>query len=184
MFSNKEKNYLLKLARSKIESELTGIKMDISDDADFISNEKQGCFVTLHKNNQLRGCIGTINPVMCLIEGIKDNAVSAALRDTRFSPLTLNELSTVKIEISVLSKSRELHYEDSEDLKNQIIPHKHGVILENGYNRSTFLPQVWEQLTDTEKFLKHLCLKAGMAGDCWRNRETIVKVYTVECFSE
>ena len=184
VFSQEEEKYLLKLARIKIKSHLTGSELELLDEDLFISDEKLGCFVTLQKDNKLRGCIGMINPVMNLTDGVKDNAVSAAFRDTRFSPVTLDELPDIQIEISVLSKPVELDFKNSQDLLNQIEAGKHGVILENGYNRSTFLPQVWEQLPLKEDFLSHLCKKAGMMRDCWKSNDTIVKIYTVICFSE
>ena len=76
--------------------------------------------------------------------------------------------------------NRESHQYQQRKLKNGI----HGVILSRGWQRATFLPQVWEQLPDTEDFLGHLCEKAGMEKTCWMDKKTSVKVYEAEYFSE
>jgi len=77
-----------------------------------------------------------------------------------------------------------LEFKDAEDLKSQLKPGIHGVILSKGWQRATFLPQVWDQLPDKEMFLKHLCQKAGMGYECWADPEIVVEVYEAEYFSE
>lgn len=146
--------------------------------------EKRGCFVTLHQNRELRGCIGTIEPCQTLIDNIRENAAHAAFRDPRFSPVTLEELDTIDIEISVLTVPRVLTFQDGEDLKRQLKTGIHGVIISRGCQRSTFLPQVWEQLHDKELFLSSLCRKGGMGSDSWESTDTRVEVYTASYFSE
>ncbi|MBW2100218.1 MAG: AmmeMemoRadiSam system protein A, partial [Deltaproteobacteria bacterium] len=146
--------------------------------------EHRGCFVTLHKNCELRGCIGNIEPISSLAEGVKQNAINAAFKDPRFPPLKKDELPDVTIEISVLTIPRVIDFEDGEDLKRKLQPGIHGVILSKGFCCATFLPQVWEQLPDKEIFLEHLCQKGGLGKKSWQNTETTVKVYEAECFSE
>lgn len=180
------KAFLLKLARSAIEAKLLGKSLDVQPVEKFseVLEAKRGCFVTLHKNDDLRGCIGTIEPVFSLLEGVKSNALNAAFSDPRFPALTQDELKEVEIEISVLTVPQEVEFKNGEDLKNKLKPGVHGVILSRGFCSSTFLPQVWEQLPDKETFLTHLCLKGGMEHHCWKNPETTVKVYEAEYFSE
>jgi AmmeMemoRadiSam system protein A len=176
---------LLKLARSVIESELDKTKEIIRPEK--IASElekKKGCFVTLHKKGQLRGCIGTIEPSKSLISSVEDNALNAAFRDPRFPSLALKELSDVDIEISVLTLPTVLEYQEAEELKRKLKPGVHGVILSNDWRSATFLPQVWEQLPDVEVFLGHLCQKAGLKNSCWKDKNTVIKVYEVEYFSE
>ncbi|MDM8549396.1 AmmeMemoRadiSam system protein A [Desulfobacterales bacterium HSG2] len=183
--TDEDKIALLKLARSVIRAEL--IKDSPVERPEKISpamEEKRGCFVTLHKRGALRGCIGTIEPVKSLISGVEDNALNAAFRDPRFPSLKADELALIDVEISVLTVPRVLEWEDGEDLKRKLIPGVHGVILSNGWQGSTFLPQVWDQLPDKQLFLEHLCQKGGMKKDCWTDRETVVKVYEAEYFSE
>jgi len=176
---------LLELARSVIESEL--IKGQAVCRPEHLSSalrEKRGCFVTLHKGGALRGCIGTIDPEMALVDSVEENALNAAFRDPRFPPLSREELSGIEIEVSVLTPPTVLEFSDEADLKAKLKPDIHGVILSRGWQRSTFLPQVWKQLPDTEDFLGNLCQKAGMERTCWKDKNTIIKVYEAEYFSE
>jgi AmmeMemoRadiSam system protein A len=183
--TDKDKKSLLKLARSAIASDLnTGTPLEMPDHPSPAVKEKRGCFVTLHKRGVLRGCIGIIEPMKPLMKGVEENAVNAAFRDPRFPPLQIDEFNDVDIEISVLTSPEPLDFKNPEDLKQKLKPGVHGVILSKGWHRSTFLPQVWEQLPDPEDFLSHLCQKAGMKKDCWRDKNIEVKVYQVEYFSE
>jgi len=177
---------LLKLARSAIWSELLQDKSIIVKPKDIPSSlkEKRGCFVTLHKGGSLRGCIGTIEPTTTLLSCVEENAINAAFRDPRFTPIGRDEIDAIDIEISVLTVPRQIKFRDGEDLKRKIIPGVHGVILSQGYRRSTFLPQVWEQLPQIEDFLEHLCLKGCMTRSAWQEPRTCVQVYEAEYFSE
>ena len=183
--TKKDKSFLIRLARSVIEAALdAGQKETIPDDVSPAVLENGGCFVTLHKKGALRGCIGTIEPLQALVEGVEENAINAAFKDPRFSPLTIEELPDIDLEVSVLTVPQKLTFKDPEDLMCQLKPGVHGVILSNGWRRSTFLPQVWDQLPDAEMFLRHLCEKAGLHRDCWRDPETVVEVYEATYFSE
>ena len=180
-----DQEFLLALARHEIAAMLkSGADLKRPDSLSPAVLEHRGCFVTLHKNRELRGCIGTIEPEKALIDNVADNAANAAFRDPRFSPVSLKELDSIEIEISVLTPPRQLTFTDGEDLKQQLKPGIHGVILSRDWHRSTFLPQVWEQLPDKEMFLRHLCQKGGMEGDCWKSTDTRVEVYTAAYFSE
>ena len=180
--------FLLDRARDTISNHLKGIKekIDHTDDLkkESFVHEKQGCFVTLHKGGNLRGCIGTIEPVRSLLENVEENAVNAAFQDPRFPPLKPEELDQVEIEISVLTRPEKLEFSDYNDLISKLKSGVHGVILSKGWHRSTFLPQVWDQLPDPVTFLEHLCRKGGMAADCWKEGDIQVEVYEVEHFSE
>jgi len=124
--------------------------------------QKGAAFVTLDKNKNLRGCIGSIIAHQALIDDIIQNAQSAAFSDPRFDPLTPNEIDdTLTLEVSVLSEPIMIEYSDYEDLKSKIVPQKDGLILKYGQYQGTFLPQVWEQLPSVEQFLEHLSYKAG-----------------------
>ena len=183
--SIEDKHYLLQLARTVILDHLgekTSNPLPARSSPVFM--EKRGCFVTLHSSGQLRGCIGIIEPIKTLIAGIKENAIHAGFQDPRFSPVTQKEMENITIEISILTKPVPLVFESADDLKKLLKPGVHGVILSQGYYRSTFLPQVWEQLPGTEDFLGHLCQKAGMEKTCWKDTKTAVEVYEVSAFSE
>lgn len=146
--------------------------------------KKQGVFVTLKLNHELRGCIGNLSASESIVSGVRRNALNAAFHDPRFQPLTRKELDTTDIEISVLSEPQALAYEDAADLVTRLRPHVDGVILKKGHASATFLPQVWEQLPAPESFLSHLCLKAGLASDEWKTSRLTILTYQVQYFEE
>jgi AmmeMemoRadiSam system protein B/AmmeMemoRadiSam system protein A len=143
-----------------------------------------GTFVTLKIKGQLRGCIGNLKATETVLDGVKRNAVNAALRDPRFSPLSQDELERTQIEVSVLSEPRPLAYRDGQDLINKLRVHVDGVIIRKGNASATFLPQVWEQLPKPEDFLTHLCKKAGLPSDAWKKSDLDVLTYQVQYFEE
>jgi AmmeMemoRadiSam system protein A len=138
--------------------------------------------VTLTKGGNLRGCIGNIEPVKPLFQGVIDNARSAALSDPRFPPVTPDELKDIVVEVSVLTEPTPLSFSSPQDLLEKLVPERDGIILEKGMARSTFLPQVWEQLPDKVEFLEHLAMKGGMQRDGWKT--ATVKRYFAIHFSE
>jgi AmmeMemoRadiSam system protein A len=182
--STEDQRILLQIARSAIEKRLGMSSTDLPlSDRPFLQ-QNRGCFVTLEKKGQLRGCIGNIEPIKPLIEAIADNAVSAAFHDPRFSAMTREEWPSVDIEISILSEPRMLEAKNPTDLLAKLAAGVHGVILSRGYRRATFLPQVWDQLPDKRSFLEHLCLKAGMEASCWKDPQTSIEIYEAEHFRE
>jgi len=142
---------------------------------------KKATFVTLHRNEELRGCIGILKPVRPLAEDVAYNAWAAAFSDSRFIPLSANELDDLDIHISILGTHEEMDFASEADLVKQIRPGTDGLILEEGFNKGTFLPSVWESLTDSHSFLIHLKLKAGLPANYWSD-SIKVKRYTVEEF--
>ena len=184
--TEEEGKYLLSVARKTIEERLTGQEGQGPSEAlqSPKFHEKRGTFVTLTENGALRGCIGHIIPQESMIEGVRENAINAAFRDPRFSPLSESEWKRVKVEISILTDSTPLDYTDAVDLLNRLRPGIDGLIIKKGFNQATFLPQVWEQLPDKKEFLRHLCLKAGLDRDAWKNDKLEVLVYQVQAFEE
>jgi AmmeMemoRadiSam system protein A len=184
--TEEEGKHLLSVARKTIEEALSQKKekepLDPLDSPKF--SEKRGTFVTLTIDGCLRGCIGHILPQESLVNGVRINAINAAFRDPRFRPLSKNEFEKIKIEISVLTAPKALSYSDANDLLMKLRPGVDGVIVKKGYHQATFLPQVWEQLPDKNSFLTHLCLKAGLDGDIWKNEKLDVSVYQVQAFEE
>jgi AmmeMemoRadiSam system protein A len=180
-----EGKYLLCVARETIDKELKGEEPKWSD-ADLAEkfNERRGTFVTLTIRGRLRGCIGHIVPQEPLIEGVRVNAINAAFKDPRFSPLGLDEWKNVKIEVSILTEPNPLKYENADDLLKKIRPEIDGIILKKGFRQATFLPQVWEQLPNKEDFLKHLCLKAGLPSHAWLKGDLEISTYQVQAFEE
>lgn len=180
--SQEEKDWLLTLARQSLVAAVTQKPAPTPVNPPAFTKVEAGCFVTLTIGGELRGCIGYIEPIMPLYAAVIENARSAALSDPRFSPVTPEELSSIVVEVSVLTVPKPLEYSSPEDLLKKIRPNEDGIILKSGHNQSTFLPQVWEQLPDKIQFLTHLSLKAGLPPDGWKRSS--VKRYSAIHFKE
>jgi AmmeMemoRadiSam system protein A len=135
-------------------------------------------FVTLQRQRQLRGCIGHLEAVQPLVVDVAENAFAAAFRDPRFAPLGAEEWPEVDIHLSILTPPEALHFRDEADLLGQIQPGEDGLILQDGPNRGTFLPSVWDSLPDAHDFLTHLKLKAGLAANHWSGRVEVYRYHT------
>jgi uncharacterized protein len=184
--TEEDKQVLLHLARQALEVVLQGQdlpELDLDKLSDPLKNPG-AVFVTLTNRGTLRGCIGTLEPHMPLVEDVRQRSIAAALSDYRFPPVCEEELADLTIEISYLTCPQPLEYQDPEDLLHLVQPFVHGVVIRDGERRATFLPQVWEKLPDVESFLNHLCQKMGEAPDLWRCRPLKVWIYQVEKFSE
>lgn len=177
---------LVKLARQTIAERLgkSSNRVDSDSMTDEAFQDHRGTFVTLTINKQLRGCIGNLDSADCILDGIKRNAVNAAFNDPRFPPLKKDELDRVDIEVSILTEPNPLEYRDHKELLSKLRVHTDGVILRKGSASATFLPQVWEQLPQPEKFLSHLCLKAGLPSDEWKKGHLDILTYQVQYFEE
>jgi AmmeMemoRadiSam system protein A len=118
------------------------------------------------------------------VQDVQQNAIGAAFRDPRFPPVRPEEVGDLTIEISVLSLPEPLEYDTVESLFSKLRPGVDGVVIERGWHRATFLPQVWEKIPDERQFLERLCLKAGLSSDAYRGGELHVSTYQVEKFKE
>ncbi|MCX7778761.1 MAG: AmmeMemoRadiSam system protein A [Patescibacteria group bacterium] len=174
-FSEKERKALLKIARNSIEFYLKYRKIpQIQTSGSEKLKEKRAVFVTLKKDEELRGCIGHLEPQYPLGEAVARMAVAAAVGDNRFLPITLEELSKIKIEISILSPLKKISH------PSQIKLGEHGVIIKRGFQGGTFLPEVAKEFNyNLEEFLNVLCLrKAGLPADAWCDPETEIYIFT------
>lgn len=177
--TNEDKKALLTIAREALASYFKDGK--IKEFAVHSANlqEKRGAFVTLTKEGQLRGCIGRIVSDTALYKVIAEYAVHAAINDSRFPPVTTSELKDITIEISVLTP-----FEKVKDIK-EIEVGKHGLMITKGFNSGLLLPQVpGEYGWDRETFLKHTCLKAGLAHDAYKDTDSILYKFSAIVFSE
>jgi len=145
--------------------------------------EPGASFVTLTRKGDLRGCIGTLEAHRPLGIDVRENAVAAAFRDPRFMPLSRTEFDDVRVEVSVLSPHEVLAAGTEKDALAVLRPGIDGVVFEYGHFRSTFLPQVWEQLPDPAEFLAHLKRKAGLPLDFWADKVRLSR-YTVSKWKE
>jgi AmmeMemoRadiSam system protein A len=174
------KRQLLQLAGDSIKKGLYGETFPIqaTDYADPL-RVMRATFVTLHVEEKLRGCIGTLEARRTLVEDVVSNAYGAAFRDTRFPALTWPEYERLDIHISILSLPEPVQFSSEEDLLAQLRPQVDGLIIEEGVYRGTFLPSVWEQLPEPREFLRHLKYKAGLPPDYWSSRIRVQR-YTTE----
>ncbi len=157
-----------------------------SKDLNEIFNENQGAFVTIHTYpaHDLRGCIGIPLPVMPLKEAIIEGAKSAT-RDPRFSPLQEEELDSIIIEVTILSKPELIDVREPKDYLSEIKIGRDGLIVEQGFFKGLLLPQVpVEQNWDKEDFLSHTCMKAGLMPDAWFDKDTKISKFSGQIFSE
>ena len=176
--SRERKIEMLKTVRNYLEHKLLGKAKNYLL-ADEFYNNKYGLFVTLHKNGDLRGCVGLIEGIKPLRNGIIEMADSSAFQDTRFYPLAKDELSDIEIEISILSPLKEI-----DDWK-KIIPGKHGVVLSDNFHQAVFLPQVaTEQCGDLDTMLRNLSMKARMNPESYKNKDVKFRIFTATIFSE
>ena len=146
--------------------------------------QRRACFVTLNKDDELRGCIGSIFPREPLCRAVIERAKSAATDDPRFPPVKPEELDDLEIEVSVLTIPKRLEFDSAKDLLAKLRPGIDGVVLRIGPRQSTYLPQVWEQLADPERFMSHLSQKAGLAPDAWRSPQAMVLTYQAQVFEQ
>ncbi len=176
--SEEEKRILLKVARESIREHLTGIRGNYPEATENLMT-KCGAFVTLHKHGNLRGCIGYVIPIKSLYETVKEMAVSSAFQDPRFPPLRKDEFDLIDIEISALSPLRRI------DNINEIKVGTHGILIKRGHMSGLLLPQVaTEQGWNLETFLTNTCYKAGLRGDCWKEKDTQIEIFSAIVFSE
>jgi len=184
-FSESEQGQLLDFARQSIESGLAGgtaLELDSENLAGSLSI-RLGVFVTLTRFGTLRGCIGSTESPDPLALSVAECAFKAAFHDPRFPRLEAGEFEHTRIEISVLSEPEPLAAADWADLLNRLRPREDGLLLEDGSHRSTFLPRMWDMISDPEEFLDRLLSKAGLPGDHWS--ETIrFKRYRALSFCE
>jgi AmmeMemoRadiSam system protein A len=183
-FSATEQDLLLRIALASIQSGLETRRTVAIRNEGYpgILSDRRSSFVTLHAGDRLRGCIGSLEPWTTLAEDVSHNAYAAAFRDKRFQPLQAEELSTLSVQVSILSKPELLDVDCEASLLVKVRPGIDGLILQEHALRGTFLPSVWESLPEPTRFLDHLKLKAGLPVDYWSEWIKVWR-YTTESFA-
>lgn len=186
MLTANQGEILLKIARENIKSYLIEGSKAVRKGEDGAAwlDMPAAVFVTLQIDGNLRGCIGSLEASRSLYQDLISHSYNAAFADPRFPPLAQEELESVKVEVSVLSKREVVDYVDFDDLKTKIEPYQDGIYLTQGLQAATFLPQVWEQLPDFDEFFRHLCLKAGLSPDEMLKEHPKIEKYSVQKFEE
>lgn len=175
-----QRRTLLDIARRSIESGLaSGQPLHVTP-SEYHRDLKvvRASFVTLQIEGRLRGCIGHLEAVQPLVVDVAENAFAAAFRDPRFSPLSAQEWPDVDVHLSLLTLAQPIQFDDEPDLIRQLRPREDGLIFQDGPNRGTFLPSVWESLPEPEDFLVQLKLKAGLAANHWSDRVEVYRYHT------
>ncbi len=174
---------LIKLAKESLSSYFLQKEPDISTVKQF--SDRRGVFVTLYKNKQLRGCIGFPESVFPLLEAVIKAARSAAFEDPRFPPLQKEELKDIKIEISVLTVPKLIEVKKPEDYLKEIKIGKDGLIIRSSLGSGLLLPQVATEYNwSVEEFLRHLCEKAWLKQDAWKDTNNRIYRFQAQIFKE
>ncbi|MCD7782193.1 MAG: TIGR00296 family protein [Methanosphaera sp.] len=185
ILTQKEGQLLLEIARDNINTYLNNKEYEPPSNLPEIFNTKRGVFVTLNKNGDLRGCIGYPEGYKPLIDALLDVSISAATRDPRFRPLTIEEYNDITIEVSVLTQPEQIVVDNYKDYLEKIVIGRDGLIIEYGFNRGLLLPQVpIEQGWDVEEYLSYLCLKANLDVDTWMEDSVKIDSFQAQVFSE
>ena len=168
-------NRLLELSRQTLENFVLGAANGTETVEDpYLLSAAYGAFVSLHRREELRGCIGTCFPTRPLSETVIEMTEAAASRDHRVAPISGSELPEILIDISILSPLQLV----TDPLSLEV--GKHGLYVANGENRGVLLPQVATQYGwDIEKFLSQACVKAGLPKDAWKRPGTKISSFTV-----
>lgn len=176
--TSKEKEILLKAARQAITAKIKKIEPE-SFETTANLKKQSGVFVSLHIDTALKGCIGYLTSEKPLLDTVKEAAVASAFQDLRFSPLKENETDRVNIEISVLSEMKKITRIE------EIQVGEHGILIKQGYHSGLLLPQVaTENGWDRETFLTNTCYKAGLPGNCWKEKKTVIEIFSALVFNE
>ena len=176
---------LLELARESIRNGLGGdgpLRVQASEHA-LALRETRASFVTLHRLEVLRGCVGAIEARRALAEDVAWNAHAAAFKDPRFEPLLAEDLADLAIHISVLSPLESLPVASREELIAALRPGRDGLVLSQQGRRATFLPTVWKSLPRPDEFVRQLERKAGFQDNVWGGPVECLR-YTTEEWSE
>lgn len=184
MISEKSGQYLVELAKESIKHFLeTGEKLEIPDDYPLELEEKYGVFVTLNKNDNLRGCIGYAEPIESALQATIDVAIAAAFNDPRFPQISEDEYDSLEFEVTVLTKPEMIIVAHPDQYFEEIEIGRDGLIIQKGYSRGLLLPQVAvENALDIENFLEHTCMKAGISADSWMDESCDVYKFQGQIF--
>ena len=169
---------LVKMARNTVKKYLeTNVKV-IDNEFNSKFTAKAGAFVTINKQNSLRGCIGYPLPIKKLSSAIVDAAIAAATEDPRFPPINLDEIDQIIFEVTVLSPPTEINVENYQDYLSVIKVGRDGLIVESSYKSGLLLPQVpIEYKWNVKEFLEHTCEKAGLDKHAWMDNDTKISKF-------
>ena len=180
-----EAKSLISIARESILTYFEDKEIEVSDSLKEQFKGEMGVFVSLYEEDELIGCIGYPEPVMPLWECVKDSARGAAFEDPRFPPLKKEDYDKIRVELSVLTKPKEIEVKDPSEYPHSVDVGKDGLVIRDEFGAGLLLPQVAvEWGWDSEKFLCETCRKAGLSPDCWNNMKRNVYKFQAQVFVE
>lgn len=184
MISDRAGNYLVEIAKESIKCFLeNGRPLAKPDDYPIELDEELGVFVTLNKNNNLRGCIGYAEPIKPAIDATMDVAIAAAFNDPRFPQVSPDEFEKLDFEVTVLTKPEMIVVAHPDQYFDEIEIGRDGLIIQKGYAKGLLLPQVAvENAFTIEDFLDHTCMKAGISADSWMDESCDVFKFQGQIF--
>jgi AmmeMemoRadiSam system protein B/AmmeMemoRadiSam system protein A len=176
-FSAAQREELMRFARQGVAAAVHNSSVPDTSHASRPVRRKSGAFVTLKVGGQLRGCIGSVEGRLALVELVVQMAMAAATRDPRFTPVTAAELSQLELELSVLGPV--VPCEETELIEIG----RHGLVIVKGNRTGVLLPQVAaENGWDRAMFLRQVCLKAGLPAEAWRDSASTLYMFSAEVF--
>ncbi|HET9730327.1 MAG TPA: AmmeMemoRadiSam system protein A [Acidimicrobiia bacterium] len=137
-------------------------------------------FVTLEREGQLLGCVGSLEPRRPLALDVAQHAIEAAFDDPRVPPITPEDFKAMSVKVSVLSRSEPIAANSFADLRVRVRPGVDGITVTAASRRATFLPSVWDKVRDVDEFLGALWLKAGLRPGTWPAGMTVERYTTTE----
>lgn len=184
MISQEHGEYLLNIAKKAVKTYLeTGEQILVPEDCPEELKEKLGVFVTLNKNNQLRGCIGYPEPIESAIQATISVAIAAASEDPRFPQVIIEEYNDLEFEVTVLTKPQLMEIAHPSEYLTNIKIGQDGLMIKKGYSKGLLLPQVaTENNFDVETFLEHTCMKAGISADSYLDESCDVYTFQGQIF--
>jgi AmmeMemoRadiSam system protein A len=179
--SDSTRRWLVALARATIRTALDDGELRLPHPGEVPADAAApgAAFVTLRRDGRLLGCIGSLEPVRPLAEDVAVHAYDAAFRDPRLPAVTLDDWSSMEVEISVLGPLERVDVHDRGELAAALRPGVDGVLLTSREGRGTFLPSVWGQVGSAERFLDELWRKAGLPSRRWPD-DLVVERYQVD----
>jgi len=177
---HEQAQHLLKFARDAIQAALGREAAVRPAGFEHIDNAN---FVTIKRAGVLHGCVGTLEPGDNILDSLAQNAVGAALRDPRATPINCHDIASLNLELSILSEIELVPGATEGEIIKKLRPDRDGVIIRFRGQRATFLPQVWENLPHPKMFLQQLKRNAGLAANFW-HKDLEVWRYSVEKWSE
>lgn len=176
---------LIKLAKDSILSYLENKEIKVCEDIKKEFKDKRGVFVSIYVQDELNGCIGYPEPVLSLYDAVIKASKGAAFEDSRFLPLTKEQFKKMRIELSVLTKPKEIEVKKYTEYPSKVKIGKDGLMIRDKFGSGLLLPQVAVEFGwNSEEFLNNTCIKAGLEPDCWKNLKRNVFKFSAQVFSE